>query len=377
MKKFLPLFILITGILILAGCSDPKDGTENQIEEKTDEKQTSEKTDEKTSDEETSDEKITSLEGSYFDSSSNERLVFDSTTMTVYNSSTTGDSRAAISDTKSAVYNYTLDEEAKTITVQLQSLWDTNQIAITYNSKILEIKATYQALKTQVLAQLETATSSLVTQLNQVQSGYGDQVLTLIKDKLTAYLEKQGKLLENYLEKKYKANIIFEYDISDGLKLTQIYQDDLTDASAHFYADGIGINDYENLKPFTITVDSVEYVGVPEIKDGNLAVDLTPYQTDAESAMTYYAKLITDISTSFVTLLTSMPDTETLGKLIDEKLAASALSATVLVTATDKTAPTVTLSNVNCTSAPVVSNKSYNLSYKSILACNKNVLNKQ
>ena len=353
MKKILPLFLLIAGTLILIACSDPTDGTGKNI---------------------------TGLEGTYSDSSSNESLVFDSTTMTVYNSSTSG-SRAAASGSKSAVYNYTVDEEAKTITVQLQSLWDTNQIAMTYNAKILEIKAMYTTLKSQVLAAVDTTMSSQVTTLNNTQSGYGDTVLSLVKNKLAAYLEKQEKLLEDYLQKKYNAQIIFEYDISDGLKLTQIYQDDLTDASAHFYADGIGINDYENLKPFTITVESTEYVGVPEITNGKLTVDLTPYQKDSTEAMTYYAKLITDISSSvaskFSSTNTNLPTEDEIGKLIDEKLAASELTATVTVTATDKTAPTVALSEVNCTSAPAVSNKTYALNYKSILACNKSVLNKE
>ena len=367
------------------------------------------------------------VEGTYYND--NSKIVLSGSSMNVYYSpsSEAGQKLSAFraaSEPSDAVltstYKYSWDQEAKTITVQLQNMWESGA-AKTYSDQVKAIKSKYSEIKTALLESLKDSSGAYQTAISNVNSAatiignanYGTTVDNLIQTRLNSYLESQEKILDDYLAKKYNATIKFAYDIStDGqLTFTQVYQDSLEDASANFYTDtnSLAINDYENFKPFTITItsgeESNEYVGVPEFKTENdvttLSCDVMLFKDvmseSSDTVVAYYAALATEPLTALLENVPSQEDlqnmisnpssidqsklalyneiknnqTTTVEKEIDNAFASLTLTATASLNASDKNKPVLTLTNLG---NDTITKQTYTLNYKSIFDFNGSAL---
>ena len=349
MKKLvMGISFVIAAFLLVSGCN--QNGTDN-----------SENEDEPTG-------SVSEIDGTY--SGDGQTLVLDRGSMKTYASTATNSARAAKSDygEGQAVYNFTVDESAKTMEVQLSKLfWETDQTAVDYDSYVQKEKAKYLELKNGLSETLtkSTAYQAILTTLDSMSSvsgtvkNYGtEKVDPLIKEKLGTYLENQEKILDDYLQKKYDAKIVFGYTLSEeNLTLAQKFQGDLTDASADFAtatdADyPAKLNDYENLIPFSIKIDDMEFVGVPQISENGetLTASLYSYMDlqDENALASKVAELMTYLSdkTSDVTKNTEFMaevlsgSTDTISAWIDQALASLTFSADLTL---DKETPKVTL----------------------------------
>lgn len=350
------------------------------------------------------------VEGTYYND--NSKIVLSSSSMDVYYSSEdTASSSARITNIPSdavltSTYKYSWDQEAKTITVQLQNMWESGA-AKTYSDQVKAIKSKYSEIKTALLESLKDSSGAYQTAISNVNSAakiignanYGTTVDNLIQTRLTSYLESQEKILDDYLAKKYNATIKFAYNIStDGqLTLTQVYQDSLEDASANFYTDtnSLAINDYENFKPFTITItsgeESNEYVGVPEFKTENdvttLSCDVMLFKDvmseSSDTVVAYYAALATEPLSALTSELSDTSKqtalateikankTTTVEKEIDKAFASLTLTATASLNASDKNKPVLTLTDLG---NDTITKQTYTLNYKSIFDFNGSAL---
>ncbi len=364
------------------------------------------------------------VEGTYYNDTS--KIVLSSSSMNVYYSQA-GQKfsvfRAAnehVDAVLTSTYKYSWDQEAKTITVQLQNMWE-NGAAKTYSDQVQAIKSKYSEIKTALLKSLKDSTGAYQSTISSVNSAaavignatYGTTVDNLIQTRLQSYLESQEKILDDYLAKKYNATIKFAYNIStDGqLTLTQVYQDSLEDASANFYTEtnSLAINDYENFKPFTITItngeESNEYVGVPEFKTENnettLSCDVMLFKDviseSSDTIVAYYAALATEPLTALLENVPSQEDlqnmlsnpesidqskialynevkdnkTTTIEKEIDSAFASLTLTASASLDASDKTKPVLTLTDLG---NDTITKQTYTLNYKSIFDFNNSAL---
>jgi hypothetical protein len=350
------------------------------------------------------------VEGTYYND--NSKIILSGSSMEVYYSSEdTASSSARVANIPSdavltSTYKYSWDQEAKTITVQLQNMWESGA-AKTYSDQVKAIKSKYSEIKTALLESLKDSSGAYQTAISNVNSAatiignanYGTTVDKLIQTRLTSYLESQEKILDDYLAKKYNATIKFAYDIStDGqLTLTQVYQNSLEDASANFYTDtnSLAINDYENFKPFTITItsgeESNEYVGVPEFKTENdvttLSCDVMLFKDvmseSSDTVVAYYAPLATEPLSALTSELSDTSkqtaiateikanQTTTVEKEIDNAFASLTLTATASLNASDKNKPVLTLTDLG---NDTITKQTYTLNYKSIFDFNGSAL---
>ena len=121
----------------------------------------------------------------------------------------------------------------------------------------------------------------MCTSLNGIKPGYGNTVKNLVKSKVDEYIEKQRNLLKSYLKSKYNSVIKMSYNINAGtLMLSQIFQNNLSDASSEFKtSDGsILLNGYADLKPFSVTLGTDEFVGIPVFDNNAHTVSVDLYQ---------------------------------------------------------------------------------------------------
>ncbi len=364
------------------------------------------------------------VEGTYYNDTS--KIVLSSSSMNVYYSqagqkfSVFRAANEPVDAVLTSTYKYSWDQEAKTITVQLQNMWE-NGAAKTYSDQVQAIKSKYSEINTALLKSLKDSTGAYQSAISSVNSAaavignatYGTTVDNLIQTRLQSYLESQEKILDDYLAKKYNATIKFAYDIStDGqLTLTQVYQDSLEDASANFYTEtnSLAINDYENFKPFTITItngeESNEYVGVPEFKTENnettLSCDVMLFKDviseSSDTIVAYYAALATEPLTALLENVPSQEDlqnmlsnpesidqskialynevkdnkTTTIEKGIDSAFASLTLTASASLDASDKTKPVLTLTDLG---NDTITKQTYTLNYKSIFDFNNSAL---
>ena len=350
------------------------------------------------------------VEGTYYND--NSKIILSGSSMEVYYSSEdTASSSARVANIPSdavltSTYKYSWDQEAKTITVQLQNMWESGA-AKTYSDQVKAIKSKYSEIKTALLESLKDSSGAYQTAISNVNSAakiignenYGTTVDKLIQTRLTSYLESQEKILDDYLAKKYNATIKFAYDISTygQLTLTQVYQDSLEDASANFYTDtnSLAINDYENFKPFTITItsgeESNEYVGVPEFKTENdvttLSCDVMLFKDvmseSSDTVVAYYAPLATEPLSALTSELSDTSkqtaiateikanQTTTVEKEIDNAFASLTLTATASLNASDKNKPVLTLTDLG---NDTITKQTYTLNYKSIFDFNGSAL---
>ncbi len=349
MKKIvIGISFVIAAFLFVSGCN--QNGTGN-----------SENEDEPTG-------SVSEVDGTY--SSDGQTLVLDRGSMKTYASTTTNSARAAKSDygEGQAIYNFTVDETSKTMEVQLSKLfWESNQTAVDYDSYVQKAKSRYLELKNSLSEILikSTAYQTILTTLDSMSSmsdsakNYGsEKVDPLIKEKLGTYLENQEKILSDYLQKKYDAKILFGYSLSEkDLILAQKFQGDLTDASADFATATDAeypakLNDYENLIPFSIKINDMEFVGVPQISENGetLTASLYSYMdlqdenalaSKVAEFMTYLSDKTSDVTknTEFMTEVLS-GSTDTISAWIDQVLLSLSFSANLTL---DKETPKVTL----------------------------------
>ena len=121
----------------------------------------------------------------------------------------------------------------------------------------------------------------MCSSLNGIKSGYGDTVKNLFKTKVDEYIAKQQGLLKSYLKSKCNSVIKMSYNINAGtLLLSQIFQNNLSDASSEFKtSDGsILLNGYADLKPFSVTLGTDEFVGIPVFDNNAHTVSVDLYQ---------------------------------------------------------------------------------------------------
>ncbi len=346
MKKIvIGISFVIAAFLFVSGCN--QNGTGN-----------SENEDEPTG-------SVSEVDGTY--SSDGQTLVLDRGSMKTYASTTTNSARAAKSDygEGQAIYNFTVDETSKTMEVQLSKLfWESNQTAVDYDSYVQKAKSRYLELKNSLSEILikSTAYQTILTTLDSMSDSaknYGsEKVDPLIKEKLGTYLENQEKILSDYLQKKYDAKILFGYSLSEkDLILAQKFQGDLTDASADFATATDAeypakLNDYENLIPFSIKINDMEFVGVPQISENGetLTASLYSYMdlqdenalaSKVAEFMTYLSDKTSDVTknTEFMAEVLS-GSTDTISAWIDQVLLSLSFSANLTL---DKETPKVTL----------------------------------
>lgn len=230
----------------------------------------------------------------YASSSNNSKVVFDDSSLTIYDTSSLESANlirraTSSSDKKYSTYNYSYNSEDKTLELQLAKLWDSNEAAITYKNQVETVKTTLKNLASLIQAQFDTSKNDIyktfIESLNKIDVAngtYGNTIATLITNKLDAYITKQESILDDYLQKKYNSTVKFSYDNSNSkLALTQQFKNDLNDASSEFTSSDaykVILNGYDSLKPFSITLTSgeksQEYVGVPSFSDGTMSVDL-------------------------------------------------------------------------------------------------------
>lgn len=194
-KMVIGISFVIAAFLIISGCN--QNGNSN-----------SENEDEPTG-------SVSEIDGTY--SADGQTLVMDRGSMKTYTSETTVSLYSVARTAKSdygegqAVYNFTVDETAKTMEIQLSKLfWGTDKTALDYDSYVQKAKSKYLEFKNDLNEVLtkNNAYQAILTTLDPLSSisgtvkNYGTEKLDpLVKEKLETYLENQEKILDDYLQK--------------------------------------------------------------------------------------------------------------------------------------------------------------------------------
>ena len=337
------------------------------------------------------------VQGTYTGGSA--KVEFKDGTATIY---TTGEAasanifaRTANPNTPKLKYNYSYNSETKTLELQLSGIWDKNAAAINYDAQVqaAEQKCTEICTKIKQGIDENTEFSTLCTSLNGFNPGYGNTVKNLVKSKVDDYIENQKNLLKSYLKSKYNSVIKMSYNINAGtLMLSQIFQNNLSDASSEFKtSDGsILLNGYADLKPFSVTLGTDEFVGIP-VFDNNahtVSVDLYQYlgnvlsddaniTTMANEKVTQWMKYIYG---KFKALSSSEKEslaaeatagkTDTIAAWIDDELASLNITASYITTGENPTLSITTTKaftpRTGTTTVP--SGTKYNLNYVQVLS---------
>lgn len=338
------------------------------------------------------------VQGTYTGGSA--KVEFKDGTATIY---TTGEAasanifaRTANPNTPKLKYNYSYNSETKTLELQLSGIWDKNAAAINYDAQVqaAEQKCTEICTKIKQGIDENTEFSTLCTSLNGFNPGYGNTVKNLVKSKVDDYIENQKNLLKSYLKSKYNSVIKMSYNINAGtLRLSQIFQNNLSDASSEFKtSDGsILLNGYADLKPFSVTLGTDEFVGIP-VFDNNahtVSVDLYQYlgnvlsddaniTTMANEKVTQWMKYIYG---KFKALSSSEKEslaaeatagkTDTIAAWIDDELASLNITASYSITTGEN--PTLSITTTKAFTprtgtTTVPSGTKYNLNYVQVLS---------
>ncbi len=388
MKKILAAMgILSLSLLLLAGCNN---GSESAPSE---ENPVSNNLSESKGDNE--------VQGTYKSSSTGASVTFAESSATIYSDSAPSGNVLAreATETPQAKYNYSFDSETKTLELQLENLWDTNGAAIAYKTQVESVKSACENICSAIKSQLDSneSFSSFISSLNQLKAGYGDSVKTLLKTKLDDYIAKQQENLETYLKSKYNSVIKLGYELNEGtLSLSQKFLNDLTDASSEFKSSdsyNVILNGYDSLKPFSISLDGTEFVGIPTFaSDTEMQVDLYQFLGDVISenpsaiASEKAGSLIEYITGKFVGLtneekislgLEAMSGkTDTIGKWIDDELSALTLKTRVQVSTSGSPILTLTITDDftdNVTGKTIAGGTSLVLNYSPVLSRSINV----
>ena len=337
------------------------------------------------------------VQGTYTGGSA--KVEFKDGTATIY---TTGEAasanifaRTANPNTPKLKYNYSYNSENKTLELQLSGIWDKNAAAIDYNAQVqaAEQKCTEICSKIKQGIDGNAEFSALCTSLNAIKSGYGNTVKNLVKSKVDKYIENQHNLLKSYLKSKYNSVIKMSYNINAGtLMLSQIFQNNLSDASSEFKtSDGsILLNGYADLKPFSVTLGTDEFVGIP-VFDNNahtVSVDLYQYlgnvlsddadiTTMANAKVTQWMKYIKvkfegldESQRIALGLEATEGKTDTIATWIDDELASLNITASYITTGENPTLSITTTKaftpRTGTTTVP--SGTKYNLNYVKVLS---------
>lgn len=339
------------------------------------------------------------VQGTYTGGSA--KVEFKDGTATIY---TTGEAasanifaRTANPNTPKLKYNYSYNSETKTLELQLSGIWDKNAAAIDYNAQVqaAEQKCTEICTKIKQGIDENTDFSTLCTLLNGFKSGYGNTVKNLVKSKVDEYIEKQKNLLKSYLKSKYNSVIKMSYNINAGtLRLSQIFKNNLSDASSEFKtSDGstdgsILLNGYADLKPFSVTLGTDEFVGIP-VFDNNahtVSVDLYQYlgnvlsddaniTTMANAKVAKWMGYIKDklSSSEYASLVddANTGKTDTIATWIDDELASLNITASYSITTGEN--PTLSITTTKAFTprtgtTTVPSGTKYNLNYVQVLS---------
>lgn len=338
------------------------------------------------------------VQGTYTGGSA--KVEFKDGTATIY---TTGEAasanifaRTANPNTPKLKYNYSYNSENKTLELQLSGIWDKNAAAINYDAQVqaAEQKCTEICTKIKQGIDGNAEFSELCTSLNAIKSGYGNTVKNLVKSKVDDYIENQKNLLKSYLKSKYNSVIKMSYNINAGtLRLSQIFQNNLSDASSEFKtSDGsILLNGYADLKPFSVTLGTDEFVGIP-VFDNNahtVSVDLYQYlgnvlSDDANITTMANAKVtqwMGYIKGKFDALSSSEREslaaeamtgkTDTIATWIDDELASLNITASYSITTGEN--PTLSITTTKAFTprtgtTTVPSGTKYNLNYVQVLS---------
>lgn len=335
------------------------------------------------------------VQGTYTGGST--KVEFKDGTATIY---TTGEAasanifaRTANPNTPKLKYNYSYNSETKTLELQLSGIWDKNAAAIDYNAQVqaAEQKCTEICTKIKQGIDENTDFSTLCNSLNAIKPGYGNTVKNLVKSKVDKYIENQKNLLKSYLKSKYNSVIKMSYNINAGtLRLSQIFQNNLSDASSEFKtSDGsILLNGYADLKPFSVTLGTDEFVGIP-VFDNNahtVSVDLYQYlgnvlsddaniTTMANAKVAKWMGYIKDklSSSEYASLVDDAKKgkTDTIATWIDDELASLNITASYSITTGEN--PTLSITTTKAFSPrtgtiTVPSGTSYELNYVKVLS---------
>lgn len=340
------------------------------------------------------------VQGTYTGGSA--KVEFKDGTATIY---TTGEAasanifaRTANPNTPKLKYNYSYNSETKTLELQLSGIWDKNAAAINYDAQVqaAEQKCTEICSKIKQGIDENAEFSALCTSLNAIKPGYGNTVKNLVKSKVDEYIETQKNLLKSYLKSKYNSVIKMSYNINAGtLMLSQIFQNSLSDASSEFKtSDGsILLNGYADLKPFSVTLGTDEFVGIP-VFDNNahtVSVDLYQYlgnvlsddaniTTMANEKVTQWMKYIYGkfkaLSSSELTSLAdeaATGKTDTIATWIDDELASLNITASYSIIDTTGENPKLSITTTKAFtprtgSTTIPSGASYELNYVKVLS---------
>ena len=275
------LFITLLMFLILCGCDSLTDNeSKNEENTKSNELKESNGSNE--------------LSGKTF---SNNDVKFSFEDSTVKQSS--NETSRSVNWTDIADFKYAFDSknEPKTLDFQLEQVWGTG-IAANYEKQLETAKNGYKSV-------IDTVNKTLNNdKLYSAFSPYSDKVKNIVTAKANSYITEQEKILSKYLDTKYNSLIKFTYNLTDTtLTLTEVFQNNLTDASSRFIYDcenyKIILNDYDHVIPFKVEIDDKIFVGVPSFADEKISVQIYPYSGDI--LKDEIAKIATDISTKITT----------------------------------------------------------------------------
>ena len=220
---------------------------------------------------------------------------FTDTQLTISNT-TKNDNARSKATAPLATFNYSYDSESKQKTLELQvaSVLDSTGAGQDYSAQLAKAKASVASAQTAILAAVNNDT--LYTNFDSFSTSTGGKVTSaIVKNAVVSltqeYIDAQNEILTEYLKQKYNAVIKLKYNLEgNDLNLTEIFQGDITNASACFKGDSITLNDYTKLIPFAYTDNSNNvYAGVPSITastdtTGTISVDLYPLLSDVDAS---------------------------------------------------------------------------------------------
>lgn len=387
MKKILSTFLAVTSLLILMdGCQKDVNPDKESNSDVSNNLSSSVGEDE--------------VYGTYSDG--NSRIVFDNGNATIYTTgsaaSTSVFARSAIPSSPKLKYYYSYNSEAKTLELQLAGIWNTNSMAIDYKAQVQAAEEKCAQICTLIKQGIDENTEfqNFCRTLNMLKSDYGNTIMTLFKEKVDEYITNQQSLLKYYLQKKYNSVIKMTYSKNDNtLTLSQIFQNDLSDASSEFIFTSedarLLLNGYADLKPFSVTIGSEEFVGIPvfDSSEETLSVDLYQYLGDVLSDdedittlannnvnkwVNYILEKFNNLSNDEKTALmleASSNKTDTIETWINDELASEKLTASYKIDSTGET-PKLTITTIKDfsprTGGVTVLSGSYDLTYVKVLS---------
>ena len=349
MKKLLTTLGAVTAVILIAGCSNPSATAATEESEVTNNLSSSSGDNE--------------VKGTYYSSSTKSKVVFGDDSATIYADASASANVNSRESAESAVagYKYSYNSDTKTIELQLEKVWDSNNAAKTYSDQVQAAKQSCEKICAAVKTGIKNSTDfkTFCEALNNVKAGYGTTVESLINKKVESYIAAQQENLEDYLKRKYNSVIKMKYSFADKkLSLNQQFLNDLKDASSEFTSstNSAVLNGYETLKPFSITVGETEFVGVPKFTDSTMTVDLYQYLGNVltEDADKIAEEKITEWSQYLLKKFEALDEekknslmaevlldkTTTIESWIDDEIASLNLTASVEI---DSASPKVTL----------------------------------